>query len=531
MKKKNWLHIPILLGILTLAAYLRIYHNGLTPGWYNDEGTVINIAQNLIQGRFEYLGIQQSVLIAGRPPLFIWILSIAFRIFGEGIQTLRTFTGILGIINTLLIYQICRKKSLCLAAICAFSYAIMPDAVLTSRIGFSYNLLASIVLLAFWSIMNYVETGFRRFALVASILLGLGFTSDLVAVAFFPAVIIIVLWKRPKDIFLVLLLLMTPFILYSLFMLFTAPTPFIFDFGFIFFRISTQSFTAKSAILLFNIIEFDLKISFLIGILGILIAKNSSYKNALILFIFPSFFIIGISGFIGDNGIYKLIPLYPFIALGTGLFIIKIAQIIDIYGKQVTNTLNLRVKLNLKVKELVIAAINMTFIFPVMVLPIIGILISYQNQLNEYNTHNPSEFDLMDAFSRVVNLQNPFEPFVIDTNEANNVVDYINNNAKKSDVVLASPAIAWAIKKNATDYVISLAFDGKETLFFPTDIPHSRFRFNADFKQAQYIVIDNIWINFFEPNTPELAYIREAAQEMRTVYRTQNITVYSGSKQ
>ncbi len=57
--------------ILALAAYLRLAYNADNPGWYTDEGTHLAIAQNLAQGRVQYLAVKDS--------------------------TLRTLTGVLGV--------------------------------------------------------------------------------------------------------------------------------------------------------------------------------------------------------------------------------------------------------------------------------------------------------------------------------------------------------------------------------------------------------------------------------------------------
>mgnify|MGYP001559875412 CR=1 FL=1 len=64
-----------LLLILSLAAYLRLANRADNPGWYSDEGTHIDIAMNLMEGRAQSLAITQSMLLVARPPLFHLLLA------------------------------------------------------------------------------------------------------------------------------------------------------------------------------------------------------------------------------------------------------------------------------------------------------------------------------------------------------------------------------------------------------------------------------------------------------------------------
>ena len=45
--------IAALILVLGLAAYLRLTHLTHNPGWYTDEGTHLDIARNLLQGRVQ----------------------------------------------------------------------------------------------------------------------------------------------------------------------------------------------------------------------------------------------------------------------------------------------------------------------------------------------------------------------------------------------------------------------------------------------------------------------------------------------
>ena len=87
-----------------LAAYLRLANLPDNPGWYTDEGTHLDIAQNLLRGRTQYLALTQSTLLVARMPLFEMLLVGVMRLSGnEGIGALRALTGGLGVLSTALL--------------------------------------------------------------------------------------------------------------------------------------------------------------------------------------------------------------------------------------------------------------------------------------------------------------------------------------------------------------------------------------------------------------------------------------------
>jgi 4-amino-4-deoxy-L-arabinose transferase-like glycosyltransferase len=130
--------------ILLLAACLRLSHLRDNPAWFTDEATHLDIAHHVLEGRWQYLAVTDSVLYFARPPLFELILAGLIDRFGYDILTLRAFTGILGVITVGLLWFVTRSLSHNpgLGLLAAALLAIYPHAVLYSRFGFSYNLLA-----------------------------------------------------------------------------------------------------------------------------------------------------------------------------------------------------------------------------------------------------------------------------------------------------------------------------------------------------------------------------------------------------
>ncbi len=63
MSRSRLFQAATLLLILALAAYLRLVNLADNPGWYTDEGTHLDIAQNLLEGRAQYLAVSQPTLL------------------------------------------------------------------------------------------------------------------------------------------------------------------------------------------------------------------------------------------------------------------------------------------------------------------------------------------------------------------------------------------------------------------------------------------------------------------------------------
>ena len=100
---KRFLARGLLLVPMGLAAYLRLANIGLNPGWYTDEATHLLIAQQLLNGRLQYLAINQSILLFARLPLFEWLLAGIGLLFDLNMLTLRLLTAVPTLITLLIL--------------------------------------------------------------------------------------------------------------------------------------------------------------------------------------------------------------------------------------------------------------------------------------------------------------------------------------------------------------------------------------------------------------------------------------------
>jgi 4-amino-4-deoxy-L-arabinose transferase-like glycosyltransferase len=209
--------------ILLLAAYLRLANVATNPAWYTDEGTHLDIARHLLAGHIQYLAINQSWLLFSRLPLFEELLAVAAWFHGLSMETLRLLTGSLGVMTVGVTYAVvrCVSRDRVLALLAALLLAIYPPAVLYSRLGFSYNLLAPLMLLSWLGALKYSEHGSKRWLAVAALSIGLGTISELWMFVMFVPFVLIVLLRNWRDVMWSVPLALLPCGIYAAIMLLT----------------------------------------------------------------------------------------------------------------------------------------------------------------------------------------------------------------------------------------------------------------------------------------------------------------------
>ncbi len=515
---KIFAELLLILVILTLAGYLRLANLVDNPGWYSDEGTLINIAQNLMQGKVQYLAINQSILIVGRPPLFVGILAVLFYVFGEGIETLRVFTGSLGVISVGLLYWVVRRilgrKGVSLALLSALMLAIYPQAILYNRLGFSYNLLMPLALLTFWGLWEYLTTMKAAWLVLAALAVGLGGTSDLMMFTFAPVIVLVVSTRRWRDLLWALPLIALPFSLYALVMLITVPHAFLFDLKFTLFRLGEVPWFAQFPVMVLNYGTLLIQnLWFALAIIGFFLLPRFRIKILSLLMFFVPIVLLGRTTGLSSLGFYYISPLFPFVAMGVAVLLVEgwpvvleVAQngfdvLFSQWGwiPQHKNGRWIRARVVVLGSSLVFFLIIIT---PVLISASLSV---YQVQ---------SE------------LSSGIDNLLVDAIDANKVADYVDQYSEADDVILTSPTISWLFDSQTADFQMAIAAEGKATKHFPADIPSERFAFDPRYTQARYVVIDPVWRNWAAVNMPEVEAMIEDVEKWPLVFQSGEIDVY-----
>jgi len=317
-EKFNRKEAIILFCILLLAAYLRLANVAENPGWYTDEATHLDILRHRLAGETQYLAVTQSLLLFSRLPLFTAVLVPIASLFGVSMTMLRIVTGCLGVLSVGLLYGTVRSGlgDRALALLSALLLAIYPAAVLYSRFGFSYNLLVPLLLLTLWGLWQYWENGRSAWLFLSAICLGLGLVTDLLAIVFIPVWLGVLAWRNWRALWWSGLLLLLLFGLYAAFSLITVPEAFLFDWQFVFSRLS-PGLSQQIGLLAENGVTLLSQNTWLaLGLLGFFFLRPAAWRNMVLAFVLVPFVILGRTTPLFSLSFYYMIPFLPFAALG-----------------------------------------------------------------------------------------------------------------------------------------------------------------------------------------------------------------------
>lgn len=501
--------LAALLLILALATSLRLANNANTPSWYTDEGTHLEIAQHLAEGRVQYMAIRQSTFLFAKLPLFELILAALLNPSSEDIVTLRTLTGLLGVITVAILYGVVRWATgdLALALLAALLLAIYPQAALYSRFGFSYNLLAPLTLLTLLGLWRYLNFPEARAGLALAVLaVGLGSISDLWMLLLIPPVLLVVLIRRPGDALWSLPLLLLPFGLYTAFMLLTAPEAFLFDLQFTLSRLSRLPLTGQLTRLATNYTVLATQDHWLaLALVGLFLLRPLRLQGLVWLLLGTPILLLARTEALYHLSFYYMIPLLPFISLG-------VAALLRYGVPYAAEQLQQLLGDPTKIPELYRKSAAYLVILALVATPFLK-----------------STLDL--ARQSQAQMITTIDPFLIDPQAARYVANFINLQTLPEDLVIASPGLAWQLHSNVADFQMAAGFKGQPTPHLPPSLPPARFAFNPDYHEARFVVVDNLWHTWAVPNVNGVAQMLQTVQGWPVRFQSGSITVYCNPNQ
>jgi hypothetical protein len=103
----------------------------------------------------------------------------------------------------------------------------------------------------------------------------------------------------------------------------------------------------------------------------------------------------------------------------------------------------------------------------------------------------------------------------------------VNQRAAPTDLVLASPAVAWTLDAQAADFQQALAFDGQPSVDYPPEIPRDRFVFEAGFDRAAYVIVDRIWLEWGAVHIEGLADMLEQLGRWHRIGQQGDLEIYA----
>ncbi|MFZ1400158.1 MAG: glycosyltransferase family 39 protein [Candidatus Promineifilaceae bacterium] len=482
MARSRWLEPTLLLLIVALAAALRLWRVAETPGWFTDEGTHLEIARHLANGRIQYLSVTQSVLLFARLPLFEWLLAGAVRLFGLGMGTLRGVTAVLGTTSVVLLYALLRdvSKDRWLALTAALLLAVFPAAVVYSRFGFSYNLLVPLGLTAVWGFARY-DLGQKSGLIWAAAAIGLALITDLWALSLLPILLIVVARRRWRDLAWALPLALLPLGVYTAVSLLTVPDAFWFDWQFTLARVRLP-LPAQLQTLALNAVTLLSQSGWLaLGIVGLFALQPRRLQRLAWLFLLLPFLVIGRTAALYSLSFYYTIPLLPWAAVGSAALLR--------YG-------TVRLTAGQRWAAWLLAAL----------------LVGSSTWLLGSQVQG--------------RLETAVDPFLLPAADAQAAADFLNARLQPDDLTILSPTLAWLVNGRVADFQLAAIALGEQPPHIPTNLPAERQLFTTDYRQARFVVIDPLWRSWATFNVPGVPNIMAEVAHWPLVFESGSTQIF-----
>jgi 4-amino-4-deoxy-L-arabinose transferase-like glycosyltransferase len=500
MMRRLPVEILCLTLILLLAAYLRYTNVGENPHWYTDEATHINIAQNLSEGRIQYMVIQDSTLLFARPPLFHIVLAGLLHPDHDEMLTLRRLTATLATLTVLLLYAAVRRHGdWMLALLAALSLAIYPQAVLYNRMGYSYNLTAPLMMVALLGLSSFAQNQSWRWLALGAVAIGLGTVVDITMFnLILPMVIVVIIARRPLHLMWSVPLAFVPFGLYALVMLLHAPDAFLFDLRFTLSRLNPHpeiDWQINNLAHNYNVL-LNQDLWFPAGVIGLFLVRPAALRWAgWLMFMWP-LFNTGRIVALYNLSAYYMIPLLPFVALG-------VAALVRYGAAQMWQTVG---EIGFQAKAVRAAVVAFTLVF------LVGIPL--------WTSTTQTLHFVQDVYVTDI------DPFLTNPWAAREVARYINSNGHQSESVVVSPVLSWMLDLNVVDYQMTAAALGNTTPHLPPDIAPERFAFDPSHHAARYVVVDPSWESWGVVHVPGLQEILREVETWTLVFESGGLRVY-----
>ena len=428
-------------------------------------------------------------------PLFPGLLAILSKIFGTNIIVLRALAGVLSSIAVVLlgklIWQMSRDAWWAFASMLAF--LLVPQLAFYQRLGFSYHLGAVLLLGSALTLWFYLENRGSRWLYLAAFGVGLAVLSDIAGVFFIlPVLIAAALQRQWRATLIALGIAVLPASIYLAALEWTVPQALQFDFSFILHRVSDPLATQFINLLANAATMGVLYAWWQVMWLGYLLIPCTRCTLFFGLFWGLPWLMMARSLALPDLSFYYQILTFPLIAAGIGgalryglpMAESKIRALIQhVLHSLLGNHLPTR-----RISVWGTAAVLILLLAPLFLQAYTSLSLSF------------------------LTLQRLEKNFFVPAADAQAATNYVNRQIKPDDLVIASPALAWAIRGHVTDFQLCQAFVHRPTPHFPANIPPKRFAYDLQCAHAKYALIDPVWRTWGAKNVPALRQITNEIQ-------------------
>lgn len=196
-------HYLILVALLAVAGFVRLWNLETNPLWYTDETNYIILARNIGQTISLANAPHKALLFpfatdaVPHPPLYFVLNGLLMRAMGDGVLTGRMLSAVAGLLSMGLLFRgTLRLFGLKAAAIAALLFAFHYPSVFFLRWGMPYNLAMFFVIGSFWAMAeSQRRKNSTRWQTLALLLCGLGSLSAFFALPILCFLTLLMAWR------------------------------------------------------------------------------------------------------------------------------------------------------------------------------------------------------------------------------------------------------------------------------------------------------------------------------------------------
>jgi 4-amino-4-deoxy-L-arabinose transferase-like glycosyltransferase len=476
--------------ILALGMCLRFQELRSVPGWASDEGSNIDIANRLAQGRLGYLAIGRSSFINGHPHFFYLILAGLYRLADFDLVWARGLTAVYGMVTMVLLYLVTdRMFNRATALLAALIFAVYPRAVLYNRMAFTYNQLQPLYVMALYLLWRYLESGGRRWLVYASLCVGAALVTDLTATSLLLVLLLLVLVRRPKHVLWAVPLSLSLPAAWGVALWSLGGHAFIDDLAFTLSRAGGNPLEQIVRVVLLYPAALEGDVWLFAGAVGLFLVRERRPRVLALALFFGSLLLTVRAGAASGIASYLLIPLFPLAALGVAHLIVRaVPHLLREFESDLGAGLSWQAPWSRqpegwRVLRMLVVGVA---VFLIVLTPLVAAI---------------AEGLFLDYATAAAHLAGT----LADPAEAERVAHWVNVASGPDSVVLASPNVLWLLEAQGADFQQAVAIKGLETQHYPAGVSRDRFSFDCSLENADYVIIDPLWRGWASRMMPEVA--------------------------
>ena len=533
--------IALGVALMALCVWFHAWRLAQTPGWDPQEGYNLDLAWNLLHGRLRLFALTQD--FAQHPPLFYLQLALSIRLFGYSMVAVRALAGLYAALTCGALLLIGGRMLGAGAALWgAAAFTVAPVMLTNTRWGYSYSMLAFVGLLCLWATWEALEASDQRTALrwllAAATLAGLAAFSDYVGVAWIAFVALAALRPGWRRALLALGVGVGLLALGLLACLLASPGVFIADVFSTGGRAAGGNPIVAGILLLFNyqrLVTYDAWL--LLGLVGLFLIHRARSRNLLLGAMALLGLVILKVRTLGPS-FHTATPLLPLLALGAGVALAVGAGKLFAWAEEWLAPLDRwldhwlsaraarRSAAGEKIEDVVASgpALLSRFLMALLVFVAIGSPVALAGA--------------SDAAGLAGTLTTPQDNLLATPADAQAAIQFTLAHARRGDLVLASPQIAWAFDQPVdeqgrplgiagADIVQTVAYGGQAAAFYPAGLPRNRWAYDIAPSSARFVIVDDLLRQLAAPDQlPALAPILARVERWPVVFRRGQYVVY-----